>query len=126
MPGGAAVRDERSEVEIVHPRCLTGRQPPCSLDPAERSRTRSIGSTTYPAPAPMTGKRSTITDVARHAGVSKATVSAVLNESAPVKDATRDRVLAAIELLNYRPGGAHAARGGRGVGARRDRSVGLL
>ncbi|MFL5582562.1 MAG: LacI family DNA-binding transcriptional regulator [Gemmatimonadaceae bacterium] len=74
----------------------------------------------------MTGKRPTITDVARHAGVSKATVSAVLNESAPVKDATRDRVLAAIELLNYRPGGAHAARGGRGVGARRDRSVGLL
>ncbi len=73
----------------------------------------------------MTGKRPTITDVARHAGVSKATVSAVLNESAPVKADTRDRVLAAIELLNYRPG-AHAARAGRGAAARRDRSVGLL
>src|SRR3712207_1597736 len=72
----------------------------------------------------MTGKRPTITDVARHAGVSKATVSAVLNESAPVKDATRDRVLAAIELLNYRPG-AQGARAGRGVAAR-DRSVALL
>src|SRR5215217_9474192 len=64
----------------------------------------------------MTGKRSTITDVARHAGVSKATVSAVLNETGSVKDATRDRVLAAIALLNYRPTqvtGRAAARKGR-------------
>jgi LacI family transcriptional regulator/LacI family repressor for deo operon, udp, cdd, tsx, nupC, and nupG len=51
----------------------------------------------------MTGKRPTITDVARQTGVSKATVSAVLNDSAAVKSDTRDRVLAAIELLNYRP-----------------------
>ena len=57
-----------------------------------------------PALAPaMTGKRPTITDVARHAGVSKATVSAVLNDSSAVKDSTRGRVLHAIELLNYRP-----------------------
>jgi LacI family transcriptional regulator len=51
----------------------------------------------------MTGKRPTITDVARHAAVSKATVSAVLNDSPAVKSDTRDRVLAAIDLLNYRP-----------------------
>jgi DNA-binding LacI/PurR family transcriptional regulator len=51
----------------------------------------------------MTAKRPTITDVAAAAGVSKATVSAVLNESGAVKDATRDRVLSAIELLNYHP-----------------------
>jgi LacI family transcriptional regulator/LacI family repressor for deo operon, udp, cdd, tsx, nupC, and nupG len=51
----------------------------------------------------MTSKRSTITDVARHAGVSKATVSAVLNDSGAVRDATRERVLSAVELLNYRP-----------------------
>ena len=51
----------------------------------------------------MTAKRPTITDVARHAGVSKATVSAVLNDGAGVKASTRGRVLAAIELLNYRP-----------------------
>lgn len=51
----------------------------------------------------MTTKRPTITDVARHAGVSKATVSAVLNDGAGVKASTRGRVLAAIELLNYRP-----------------------
>lgn len=43
-------------------------------------------------------------DVARQAGVSKATVSLVLSGTGSVKDTTRDRVLAAIELLNYRPG----------------------
>ena len=51
----------------------------------------------------MTGKRPTITDVARQAGVSKATVSAVLNDSQGVKTDTRDRVLSAIDTLNYRP-----------------------
>lgn len=51
----------------------------------------------------MASKRPTITDVARHAGVSKATVSAVLNDGQGVKTDTRDRVLSAIELLNYRP-----------------------
>jgi LacI family transcriptional regulator len=51
----------------------------------------------------MTGKRPTISDVARQTGVSKATVSAVLNDGAGVGSDTRDRVLAAIDLLNYRP-----------------------
>jgi LacI family transcriptional regulator/LacI family repressor for deo operon, udp, cdd, tsx, nupC, and nupG len=51
----------------------------------------------------MTGKRPTITDVAKQTGVSKATVSAVINDSTAVKTDTRDRVLAAIDLLNYRP-----------------------
>ena len=48
----------------------------------------------------MKGKRATITDVAKEAGVSKATVSAVLNDAAAVRDTTRDRVQAAIESLN--------------------------
>jgi LacI family transcriptional regulator len=51
----------------------------------------------------MTAKRASMTDVARQAGVSKATVSAVLNGSAGVKDATRERVHTAMDLLNYRP-----------------------
>lgn len=51
----------------------------------------------------MTTARATITDVAREAGVSKATVSAVLNDRGTVKDTTRLRVLDAIERLNYRP-----------------------
>jgi LacI family transcriptional regulator len=50
----------------------------------------------------MSHKRPTITDVARLAGISKATVSAVLNDTGTVKDSTRDRVLAVIESLNYR------------------------
>ncbi|MGH7576359.1 MAG: LacI family DNA-binding transcriptional regulator [Longimicrobiales bacterium] len=45
----------------------------------------------------------TISDVAGRAGVSKATVSAVLNDKGTVRDATRDRVVAAIRALNYRP-----------------------
>jgi LacI family transcriptional regulator/LacI family repressor for deo operon, udp, cdd, tsx, nupC, and nupG len=69
----------------------------------------------------MPGKRPTITDVASHAGVSKATVSAVLNDGQTVKSDTRDRVLAAIELLNYRPT-QH-----KGVSlSRRYRSIALL
>jgi LacI family transcriptional regulator len=43
-----------------------------------------------------------VTDVARHAGVSVATVSRVLNGSARVTPATRDRVLAAVAELGYR------------------------
>ncbi len=45
----------------------------------------------------------TINDVCRVAGVSKATVSRVLNNSAQVKTATRDIVLAAMKELGYQP-----------------------
>jgi LacI family transcriptional regulator len=69
----------------------------------------------------MTEKRPTINDVARHTGVSKATVSAVLNDSGVVKTDTRNRVLAAIELLNYRP-----ASYNRMGSSRRHKSIALL
>jgi LacI family transcriptional regulator len=45
----------------------------------------------------------TIKDVARHAGVSTATVSRVLNGHAAPTEETRTRVLAAIDELDYRP-----------------------
>lgn len=45
----------------------------------------------------------TIDDVARLAQVSKATVSFVLNGKKGVSQATRDKVMAVIEQLNYRP-----------------------
>src|SRR5919112_4880064 len=70
----------------------------------------------------MRTKRPTIDDVARQAGVSKATVSAVLNDTGSVKGTTRDRVLSAIDLLNYRPSTGVAGR----AGARRGRSVALI
>ena len=45
----------------------------------------------------------TIADVAAHAGVGAGTVSRVLNDSPRVSERTRARVLAAIEVLDYRP-----------------------
>jgi DNA-binding LacI/PurR family transcriptional regulator len=45
----------------------------------------------------------TITDVAAQAGVGAGTVSRVLNGSPRVSEPTRQRVLAAMELLEYRP-----------------------
>ena len=45
----------------------------------------------------------TIKDVARVAGVSPATVSYVLNQTAPVRESTRQRVLAAVQQLKYQP-----------------------
>ena len=45
----------------------------------------------------------TISDVAARAGVGAGTVSRVLNDSPRVSDSTRQRVLAAIDVLDYRP-----------------------
>ncbi len=50
----------------------------------------------------------TLYDVCKKSGFSAATVSRVLNGSAPVKEETRERVLQAIKELNFRP--SHAAR----------------
>ncbi|MCF7802943.1 MAG: LacI family transcriptional regulator [Candidatus Marinimicrobia bacterium] len=47
----------------------------------------------------------TIEDVANKAGVSKGTVSAVINGKNIVKPATRDRILAIMKELNFRPKG---------------------
>ena len=48
-------------------------------------------------------KKATITDVAKKAGVSTGTVSAVLNDRPTVREATRQRVVAAIRDLGYQP-----------------------
>lgn len=45
----------------------------------------------------------TINDIAKAAGVSRATVSRVLNDSGYVKDETRQKILKAIKELNYTP-----------------------
>lgn len=52
-------------------------------------------------PPPQTD--ATIHDVADRAGVSAATVSRVVNETGETADATRKRVLEAVEELHYRP-----------------------
>lgn len=71
---------------------------------------------------PTALRRPTLTDVAAHAGVSKATASAALNASAAVRAATRDRVLAAAEALAYRP----PAAAGAAAGGRATRAIGLV
>jgi LacI family transcriptional regulator len=57
-------------------------------------------------------KRATISDVARHAGVSKAAVSKVLNDGYGVSDSMRERVESSMVALGYRP--SALARGMRG------------
>ena len=57
---------------------------------------------------------STLAEVAQRARVSTATVSRVLNKTAPVRDATRKRVLDAARALNYYPNvHAQTLAGGR-------------
>jgi DNA-binding LacI/PurR family transcriptional regulator len=67
-----------------------------------------------PAGPPGTIRRATIDDVARAAGVSRQTVSNVVRGRGRLASATRDRVVAAIETLGYRPHtGAASLRSGR-------------
>ena len=62
-----------------------------------------------------------IRDVARLAGVSYQTVSRVLNDSPNIRSATKDRVLAAIDELGYRPNQA-----ARALVTSRSRTIGVL
>ena len=47
--------------------------------------------------------KNTINEIAERAGVSKATVSRVLNNSKPVSDEVKKRVLEVIEASNFKP-----------------------
>jgi DNA-binding LacI/PurR family transcriptional regulator len=60
-------------------------------------------------------------DVARLAGVSYQTVSRVLNNSESLRPETRDRVLAAMQELHYRPN-----RAARALKTSRSRTIGVL
>jgi DNA-binding LacI/PurR family transcriptional regulator len=60
-------------------------------------------------------------DVAQRAGVSTATVSRVLNNIGVVRDATRERVLKAVEELKYYPN-MHA----RALAAGSNRTIGII
>lgn len=74
-----------------------------SETPAERTRT--VG----------------VRDVAARAGVSRQTVSRVLNDHPEVAESTRERVLAAMAELGYRMNNA-----ARALGTRRSRTLGVL
>ena len=70
---------------------------------------------------PILPDRATIADVAERAGVSIATVSRVINQTAPVAEETAARVQAAIAALNYVPRAA-----ARSLASSRTDMVGLL
>jgi DNA-binding LacI/PurR family transcriptional regulator len=67
------------------------------------------------------GRAPNIRDVAALAGVSYQTVSRVLNHSESIKDSTRERVLAAIKELGFRPNQA-----ARALVTSRSRTIGVL
>lgn len=66
-------------------------------------------------------RRITMRDVAEQAGVSKATVSHVINETRFVEESTKERVRAAIRSLGYRPNVA-----ARSLTTQRTRIIGLI
>jgi LacI family transcriptional regulator len=57
----------------------------------------------------------TLKDICRETGLSKATVSRVLNDSPLVREETRKRVLQAMEDLDYHPSSAARALAGQGT-----------
>jgi DNA-binding LacI/PurR family transcriptional regulator len=67
------------------------------------------------------GRAPNIRDVARLAGVSHQTVSRVLNNHPSIRDSTRDRVLAVMDEVNYRPN-----RAARALVTSRSRTIGVL
>lgn len=67
------------------------------------------------------GKRIGMRDVADAAGVSTQTVSRVLNDYPGIRDATRERVLAAVAALDYRVNNA-----ARALGTSLTRTVGVV
>lgn len=66
-------------------------------------------------------RRPTIADVAAHAGVSKGTVSFVLNDRAGVADTTRQRVLASVQELGWIPN-----RQARSLSTSRAEAIGMV
>ena len=67
------------------------------------------------------GRRPTIREVAASAGVSHQTVSRVINADGYVAEATRERVLGAIQQLNFVPNGI-----ARSLSSRRSHTLGVV
>ncbi len=63
----------------------------------------------------------TIYDVAREAGVSMATVSRVVNHNHNVRPDTKEKVLAVVKRLNYRPNDV-----ARGLASKKTTTVGVI
>ncbi len=59
--------------------------------------------------------------IAEHAGVSKSTVSRVLNNKDDVSETTREKVMEVIKNLNYKPNSS-----AKGLASQRTKTVGLV
>jgi LacI family transcriptional regulator len=82
---------------------------------------RSFVTPTDPPPKPPGHKRSTINDIARLAGVSKKTVSRVINDSPFVKEETRLKVNTIIREVGFEPDPQ-----ARGLAFRRSFLIGMV
>jgi DNA-binding LacI/PurR family transcriptional regulator len=86
-----------------------------------------VSTTSFKRPGSLTtlealgSRRPSIADVARLAGVSRQTVSRVLNDKPDVNDATRARVRGIIDQLSYRPNSA-----ARALASGRSKTLGVL
>lgn len=69
----------------------------------------------------MTSDRLTIIEIAKHAGVSRSTVSRVINDDPNVNSTTRQRVRSVMQRLNFQPNAA-----ARGLAAGKTRILGLV
>ncbi|WP_394839658.1 LacI family transcriptional regulator [Pendulispora rubella] len=70
---------------------------------------------------PKLSRPTTIRDIAEHTGVAVMTVSRVVNESGYVSQEMREKVLKAVQELNYHPNGL-----ARGLKRRRTQAIGIL
>jgi DNA-binding LacI/PurR family transcriptional regulator len=80
-----------------------------------------INEETVSSVEPPKGRPASIRDVARLAGVSHQTVSRVINGHPSLRPVTRDKVLAVIDELQFRPN-----RVARALGSSRSRIIGVL
>ena len=95
-------------LRIAHAACTAEMNPVPAMPSRTGSKSSLIVARTLPRMPLYTvrvGRSITIFDVAHEAGVSKSTVSNVVRGVDEVSDETRQRVLAVIEKLNYKPNG---------------------
>ena len=80
-----------------------------------------MGSTELMSPSSPKKKHATLVDIAASAGVTPMTVSRVVNQNGYVSAETRERVMQAINVLNYRRNGL-----ARGLKRQRTDTIGLV
>jgi DNA-binding LacI/PurR family transcriptional regulator len=114
-----------THAEKERPRCVDSKlQPACRLaGPVAGPASAGGGmvAAVSDRPARNGGRHAVVYDVARLAGVSHTTVSRVINGSEQVRPETRERVLQAMEKLDYRPSSA-----ARALVTGRSRTLGVL